>query len=274
MSNVILAFFVLHAGGYRTKETVLALQDTAIVTGAARGMGLEIARKLGSLGHHVVMVDALKDELNAAAEGLQAEGQSVQAITLDLADDTQIAALPQRIGDRFDRVAILVNNAGISPSRNGKSVPAPEIELAEWEYVLKVNLTAPFRMMQVCLPPMRDRKWGRIVNISSRAGRSPGGAAGSSYVTSKSGMLGLTRAFAKELGPEGITVNAVAPGRIETPMGSSSPPDVLAKVLQNIPVGRFGQSSEVAAMVAYLASPEAGFVTGATFDINGGILMI
>ncbi|MET4576224.1 3-oxoacyl-[acyl-carrier protein] reductase [Ottowia thiooxydans] len=266
--------FVVEPVGKQLREIVLAVQDTAIVTGAARGMGLEIARKLGSLGHHVVIVDALKDELNAASEALQSEGLSVQAIHLDLADDTQIAALPQRIGDRFERVAILVNNAGISPSRNGKKVPAPEIELSEWEHVLKVNLTAPFRMMQVCLPPMRERKWGRIVNISSRAGRSPGGAAGSAYVTSKSGLLGLTRAFAKELGPEGITVNAVAPGRIETPMGASSPPDVLAQVLQNIPVGRFGEPSEVAAMVAYLASPEAGFVTGATFDINGGILMI
>lgn len=237
-------------------------------------MGLEIARRLGSLGHHVVLLDALTTELDQAARALQAEGLSAQAMTLDLADDAQMAALPERLGERFAQLSTLVNNAGISPKHEGRATPAPRIALDEWERVLRVNLTAPFRMMQLCLPPMRERRWGRIVNISSRAGRSPGGVAGAAYVASKSGLLGLTRAFAKELAAEGITVNAVAPGRIETPMSSSSPPEVLAKVMSTIPVARFGTPQEVAAMVAYLASAEAGFVTGATFDINGGVLMI
>lgn len=252
----------------------LTTQKTAIVTGAARGMGLQIARRLGSLGHHVVLLDALGDALMEAAQTLQGDGSSAQAVTLDLADDAQIAALPRRLGERFERIGLLVNNAAISPKHQGRSAPASEVQLSEWNQVLQVNLTAPFRMIQVCLPPMRAQGWGRIVNISSRAGRSPAGVAGAAYVTTKSGLLGMTRVFAKELAPEGITVNSVAPGRIETPMSSSSPPEVLARVLQTIPVARFGTPEEVAAMVAYLVSPEAGYVTGATFDINGGVLMI
>lgn len=252
----------------------LSTQKTAIVTGAGRGMGLAIARQLGKLGHHVVLVDVLGQELYEATECLQTEGLSVQAIRLDLVDDAQIAALPSLLGDRFAALGVLVNNAAISPKHAGRSAPAAEIKLPEWDQVLKVNLTAPFRMIQACLPPMRSQGWGRIVNISSRAGRSPGGVAGAAYVTTKTGLLGLTRAFAKELAQDGITVNAVAPGRIETPMSASSPPEVLVKVLQTIPVKRFGTPEEVAAMVAYLVSPESGFVTGATFDINGGVLMI
>ncbi len=252
----------------------MSIQKTAIVTGAGRGMGLAIARRLGQQGHHVALVDVLGQELEQATEGLRAEGLSAQAMQLDLADDAQIAALPGLLGARFATLGVLVNNAAISPKHGGHSAPAQEIALSEWEQVLKVNLTAPFRMMQVCLPPMREQGWGRIVNISSRAGRSPGGVAGASYVTTKTGILGLTRAFAKEVARHGITVNAVAPGRIETPMSNSSPPEVLERVLKAIPVERFGTPQEVAAMVAYLASPESGFVTGATFDINGGLLMI
>ena len=249
-------------------------QKTAIVTGAARGMGLAIARRLGRAGHHVVLLDVLDREVSEAAKALSAEGLSAQAIHLDLADTAQIAALPSRVGKRFESVGILVNNAAISPKHDGLRAPAAKISPQEWEQVLKINLTAPFLMIQACLPPMRARRWGRIVNIASRAGRSPGGVAGAHYVTTKTGMLGMTRAFAKEVASEGITVNAVAPGRIETPMSADSPPEVLEKVRQTIPVGRFGTPDEIGAMVAYLAGDEAGFVTGATFDINGGVLMI
>jgi 3-oxoacyl-[acyl-carrier protein] reductase len=247
---------------------------TAIVTGAARGMGLAIARRLGRDGYHVVLIDVLAEELDAAAAGLISEGIGATAISLDLADEAQRAALPARLGGLFASVAVLVNNAAISPKREGRRIPAAEIPIDEWERVVQVNLTAPFRLIQLCLPPMRARGWGRIVNIASRAGRSPGGVAGAHYVTTKTGILGMTRAFGKEVAAGGVTVNAIAPGRIETPMSAGSPPEVLAGVLSSIPVGRFGTPEEVAALTSFLAGDEAGFITGATFDINGGVLMI
>jgi len=247
---------------------------TAIVTGAARGMGLAIARRLGRNGHDVVMIDILGAELEAAAGELRAEGLNVTPLIIDLADDAQIASIPARLGARFNSTAVLVNNAAISPKHGGRRIPAADIPLTEWESVLKVNLTAPFRLIQLCIPPMRARHWGRIINISSRAGRSPAGVAGAHYVTTKSGLLGLTRAFGKEIAADGITINAVAPGRIETPMTRGSAPEVVAGIVGSIPVGRFGTSEEVAALVAFLAGDESGFITGATFDVNGGVLMI
>jgi 3-oxoacyl-[acyl-carrier protein] reductase len=247
---------------------------TAVVTGAARGMGLAIARRLAQQGHHVALLDVLTQEVEAAAEALRGEGLQASAIPMDLAKEEELATLPQRLGPLFDSVTVLVNNAAISPKRNGRRVPAAEIDLAQWDAVLRVNLTVPFRMIQLCLPPMRARRWGRVVNIASRAGRSPGGVAAADYVTTKSGLLGLTRAFAKEVAGDGVTVNAIAPGRIETPMTHTSPPEVLAGVLTTIPVGRFGRPEEIAALAAFLAGDEAGFITGATFDINGGVLMI
>lgn len=252
----------------------MAISRTAIVTGAARGIGLSIARQLGKRGHYVVLVDVLATPLEEAAEILRQEGIEVKAVQADLANDADIAALPTRIGPKFSEAGVLVNNAAVSPKHSGRSLPASEIPLEEWEFVLKVNLTAAFRLIQVCLPPMRYRAWGRIINISSRAGRSPGGVAGAHYVASKAGVLGMTRSFAKEVAKDGITVNAIAPGRIQTPMTEASPPEVLERVLQTIPVGRFGTPEEIAALVTFLAGEDAGFITGATFDINGGVLMI
>lgn len=246
---------------------------TAVVTGAARGMGLAIARRLAQGGHHVVLLDVLA-EVEAGAAALRSEGLQATAITMDLAKEEELVTLPQRLGPLYESVGILVNNAAISLKKNGRRVPAAEIELAQWDAVVRVNLTVPFRMIQLLLPPMRAARWGRIVNISSRAGRSPGGVAAADYVATKSGLLGLTRAFGKEVAADGVTVNAVAPGRIETPMTRGSPPEVLAGVLATIPVGRFGKPEEIAALVAFLAGEEAGFISGATFDINGGVLMI
>lgn len=246
----------------------------AVVTGAARGMGLAIAQRLARDGHHVAMLDVLGGEVDEGAKALRAEGFQATSVQVDLAREAELTALPGRLGALYGQVGILVNNAAISPKRNGRRVPAAEISLAQWEDVLRVNLTVPFRLTQLFLPPMRERGWGRVINIASRAGRSPGGVAAADYVTTKSGLLGLTRAFGKEVAADGITVNAIAPGRIETPMTRGSPPEVLAGVLASIPVGRFGTPEEIAALVAFLAGPEAGFITGATIDINGGVLMI
>lgn len=249
-------------------------RQVAVVTGAARGIGLAISSHLARAGYRVLLADVLEDDLAKAARELELAGLDAGTVAIDVTDDAAVSALPERIGADYDRVSVLVNNAAISPKHQGRRLSACEIPLAEWEQVLRVNLTGAFRMMQVFSVPMRRRGWGRIVNISSRAGRSPGGVAGAHYVTSKAGVLGMTRAFAAELAPFGITVNAIAPGRIRTPMTDGSDPEVIARARAAIPVGRMGEPDEVGALVAYLASPAAGFMTGATLDINGGVLMI
>lgn len=251
------------------------MKRTALVTGAARGLGLAIAERMAREGHRVFMLDVMNDELNKAAQPLLDSGFAVVPLQIDLASDEEISALPARIGDDFEDVSILINNAGIAPvGPDGRRIPAQELPLEQWERVLRINLTAPFRLMQLCIPSMQRQKWGRIVNVSSRAGRSPGGTSGADYVTTKSGILGLTRAFAMDVGPSGITVNSIAPGRLETDMGMSSNQDVLNEVRARTPVGRFGEPSEVASLVSYLVGEEAGYITGAVIDINGGILMI
>jgi 3-oxoacyl-[acyl-carrier protein] reductase len=251
------------------------MKHVAIVTGAARGVGLAVAKRLGSAGHTVYMLDVLEADLREAAGKLAYDGISAIPLAIDLASQEHIADLPKRIGQPFEDVSVLVNNAGIAPiASDGRPIPGPEIGLEQWERVLTINLTAPFRMMQLCIPSMKRRGWGRIINISSRAGRSPGGSSGADYVASKSGLLGLTRAFAHDVAASGITVNSIAPGRIDTPMGMSSSEELLKMVRSKIPVARLGQPEEVAALVAYLAGEESGFITGAVIDINGGALMI
>lgn len=247
----------------------------AVVTGACRGMGLAISERLGRMGYRVVMLDILADAVTAASATLNRGGLDTTALTFDVGDEADRSTLRQRMGpEDFDRIAVLVNNAGISPKHDGRALPPSQIPFEEWEQVMAVNITGPFRMCQICLPPMRAAGWGRIVNISSRGGRSPANVAGAHYVTTKSGMLGMTRSVAKEVAAEGITVNTICPGRIATPMSDGSPPEVLERVMATIPVNRFGQPSEIAALVGFLASREAGFITGAVHDINGGSLMI
>lgn len=238
-------------------------------------MGLAIAERLAEGGHKVYMLDVLKDELTLSARKIVEKGHDAIAVDVDLASEEQLSSLPERIGKPFQDVSILVNNAAIAPKgKDGKRIAGPELALEQWERVLRVNLTVPFRLMQLCIPSMRSQGWGRIVNVSSRGGRSPGGVAGVDYVATKSGILGLTRAFAQDVASAGITVNSIAPGRIETPMGFSSSEAVLNEVRAKIPVGRFGSPEEIAALVGFLVGEEAGFITGAVVDINGGALMI
>ena len=246
----------------------------AIVTGAAGGIGFGIAKELGRSGCQVAMIDVQKELLDAAVETLRNEGLRASGIAVDLAIDEDLACIPSLLGQSFDRIAVLVNNAGISPKHAGKKLGTVDIPLQEWERVLKINITAPFRLCQLALPVMVRNGWGRIINISSKGARTPGGVAGIHYVTSKAGMLGFTRSLAKDYAKHGITANAIAPGRIESPMTSGSAGDVQARMLDAIPVGRLGQPREVGTLAAFLASDEAGFITGATIDINGGAAMI
>lgn len=246
----------------------------AIITGAAGGIGWECARQLGEAGFELLLVDVQKDALDAAVLQLRSQHIRARGFALDLANDAEIDALPARMGSDYEDVAVLVNNAAISPKTKGRKLDTREISLAEWEAVLKVNLTAPFRLSQIFLQPMVARGWGRIINMSSKGGRTPGGIAGAHYVATKAGILGLTRSLARDFAGKGITVNAIAPGRIETPMTRQSSPEIREDMKKSIPVGRLGQPAEVGALVRFLAGDEAGFITGATLDINGGAVMV
>lgn len=249
-------------------------ERTAIVTGAARGMGYAMARQLGRDGMHVILIDVLKDGLQTVSSGLKEEGIDCTEVAMDLASVKEIGELPQRLGARFESVNVLVNNAAISLKKDGRKIPVSEISLSDWERALCVNLTAPFLLMQLVLNPMRSQGWGRIINISSKAGRSPSGVPGVDYVATKTGLIGLSRGIAKEVAGEGITVNSIAPGRIRTPMGENTDEATRQRILAGIPVNRMGEPEEVAELVGFLASEKAGFITGAVMDINGGALMI
>ncbi|ADP13898.1 acetoacetyl-CoA reductase 1 [Achromobacter xylosoxidans A8] len=242
----------------------------ALVTGAGRGIGLEVVRQLLAKHYRVVAV---------SREGVDAEklGGSCAQLRTERADVTDYAsmqALVENVRAKWGPVSVLMNNAGISPKQaNGNSSGILDINPQEWESVLQVNLTSILRLCQMVLPAMRDQGWGRIVNVSSLAGRAKSLVAGGSYMASKAGVLGLTRAIAAEMGPHGITANAITPGRILTEMAQQAAPSVNENYAAQIPVRRLGTPEEVAAAMVFLAAEEAGFINGAILDINGGFYM-
>jgi 3-oxoacyl-[acyl-carrier protein] reductase len=245
----------------------------ALVTGAAQGIGLAIARELLARGYRLVAVDAAAAALDAAAAELRGLGE-VACFVADVTEPAAIARLQDFAASRFGGVQVLVNNAGISPKINGRAARLEEITLAEWNRVFAVNVTSMLLTCQAFVPAMRQARWGRVVNIASIAGRSRSGLAGASYSMSKAAVIGFTRSIAAQVAAEGVTANCVAPGRVQSPMAELTDPRANAEYAKAIPVGRFGTPEEVAAAVAYLAGDAAGFVTGAVLDINGGYAML
>jgi 3-oxoacyl-[acyl-carrier protein] reductase len=248
--------------------------DTRIVlvTGAANGIGLAIARSFLDAGHCVAMVD--RD--GAALDRLVPELPRERA--LPLTADLRDAGAPRRLADevakRWGPVSILVNNAGVpSSKRQGLAAGVLELTDEEWSEVLDINLGAAFRMCRAFLPAMVAQGWGRVINMASLAGRTRSLVASSNYMASKAGLLALTRSIAAEFGPRGITANALAPGLVATPMAAARPPEANAAVVAQIPVRRMGEAREIAAAARYLASEDAGFVNGAVIDLNGGVYM-
>ena len=234
---------------------------TAVVTGAARGLGAAIARRLHDDGDRVVLADLDAEGTERVAREL---GEHAAAVEHDVRDLASWERLLAAAGE----VDVLVNNAARTELRSFW-----EIDVDEWDDVLATNLRGTYLGCRVVGAQMRDRGRGRIVNLASVAGQASRAVTGVHYATSKAAILALTRHAATELAGSGVTVNAVAPAAIDGPMVASVPPERIETMLKTIPVGRLGRPEEVAAAVAYLASDAAGFVTGATLDVNGGMLM-
>ena len=247
----------------------MSTQRVALVTGAASGLGLAIAKYLGELGVVVVGAD-LDASIITKMDELPATWAAHQGLVLNVCDQEAIAAAIQGIDQSLGRLDILVNCAGIGVAGANGPPGIDEISAESWQKVLQTNLTGPFLLCQAALPLMRRHEWGRIVNIASRAGRTAIAASEVAYASSKAGLIGLTRKLALEVAAEGITVNAIAPGLFYTPMLHSVDEEMLAAFQKSIPVGRSGDPVELAATVAFLASREAGYITGATLDMNGG----
>lgn len=243
---------------------------TAVVTGAARGIGRAVALKLAEAGAAVVVADINLRSVRKTGALVKARKAREIALPLDVADEVSIKELVEKTVEVFGKIDILVNNAGIMERTRIWKI-SPE----EWEKILRVNLTGPFLCTRAVLPLMKSSRYGRIVNISSSAGRSVSTLGGAHYTASKAGLLGLTRATAKEAAPFGITVNAVCPGLIDTEMArATTTMDELQSFIQSFPIKRLGSPDEIGDLVVFLCSEKASYITGASIDINGGDLMI
>jgi 3-oxoacyl-[acyl-carrier protein] reductase len=237
---------------------------TALVTGASGGLGSAIARTLASQGARV----ALSGTRVAPLDALAAELPGSVVLPCDLADPQAVDALVPAAVAALGSLDILVNNAGVT-----RDNLALRMKDEEWDTVLTVNLEAAFRLCRAALRPMMKARFGRIVSVTSVVGvtGNPGQA---NYAASKAGLIGLSKALAQEVASRGITVNCVAPGFIASPMTAALSPEQTAALTARIPAGRLGEGADVAAAIAYLASREAGYVTGATLHVNGGMAMI
>jgi 3-oxoacyl-[acyl-carrier protein] reductase len=240
---------------------------TALVTGASRGIGKACADQLAAAGYRVVLAARSIDKLGEAANAMRANGAEAFVLDMDLANAESIASSITKASKEFGRIDILVNNAGIT--KDGLAV---RMKQADWETVLQTNLSGAFFAIQQVLPGMMRERWGRIVNISSVVGEmgNPGQA---NYVASKAGLIGLTKSLAQEVGSRNITVNAVAPGFIETDMTHGLGAELKQKMLDQTPLRRMGVPEDIAGAVKFLVSDEASFITGHVLDVNGGIYM-
>lgn len=237
----------------------------ALVTGASGGIGGAIARALYEAGANVALSGTRVEPLEALAADL---GERAHVLPCNLSDGAAVDALPKQAIEAMGGLDILVNNAGITRDQIFMRMSDDE-----WQSVLDVNLTSTMRLCRAVMRPMMKARWGRIINISSVVGAT-GNAGQVNYAASKAGMVGMTKSIAYEVASRGITANAVAPGFIATAMTEKLTDDQKSAINTKIPAARMGNPEEIAAAVLYLASPEAGYVTGATLHVNGGMAMV
>lgn len=238
---------------------------TALVTGASGGIGAEITRALHGAGATVALSGTRVEPLQALAAEL---GGRAHVLPCNLSDAAAVEALPKQAAEAMGAVDVLVNNAGIT--RDNLFMRMSD---EEWQNVLDVNLTSTFRLCRGVLRGMMKARWGRIVNISSVVGTT-GNPGQANYAASKAGMVGMSKSLAYEIASRGITVNCIAPGFITTAMTDKLNDEQKGKILTQVPAGRMGEASEIAAAALYLASAEAGYVTGTVLHVNGGMAMI
>jgi 2-hydroxycyclohexanecarboxyl-CoA dehydrogenase len=244
------------------------MSRVAVVTGAASGMGLEVGRRLASVGHRVALLDLDGDAVTSAAEEVRQTGAGAIAAKVDVTDRAAVDDAMAKVRSEFGPIEIIVTSAGFDEFRSFTDI-TPEA----WERMLAVNLTGTFHCVQAAIPDMLAAGWGRIVTISSSSAQS-GAARMAHYVASKGGVIGLTKALAVEYAPNGITVNTIPPGFIDTPMArrAEARGDLpsLDAVAARTPVRRAGTPGDIAAACAFLCSEEAGYITGQSIGVNGG----
>ena len=247
---------------------MFSLKDkVALVTGASRGIGAGIAGSLGRMGAVVIGTATSEQGAESISKRFQAEGITGKGMVLDVNDPDQISGVISAISAQFDAPLILVNNAGIT-----RDQLLLRMKDEDWEQVLNTNLRSIFRISKACMRGMMKARFGRIISISSVIG-SVGNAGQANYAAAKAGMVGFSKSLAREVGARGITVNVVAPGFIDTDMTRSLSEAQREAMLKDIPLGRLGQAEDIASAVAYLASEEAGYITGHTVHVNGGMFM-
>lgn len=246
----------------------------AMVTGGGAGIGRGIVLALAREGADVAVLDINRDAALKTAKEAEALGVLALAVEADVASPASVNGAVEKVLGQFGKIDVLVNNAGISPKRQGMKVPVVEMDPAEWERVIAVNLSGAFLCSRAVLPRMMERKYGKIINMASVAGKTGGFAGGAHYASSKAGIIGLTKAIALESAKYGINVNAVMPSRIRTDMGFSIPEAKLQERLAQIPLGRLGTTDDVAEAVLFLADDQtSSWITGATLNVSGGVLM-
>ena len=243
-------------------------KKVAVVTGASRGIGRSMAETYARAGAHVICVSRIEDALNVVADGIKSNGGSASVTAINVSNLEEFQNLIKDTTDTYGSVDILVNNAGIT-----RDTLIMRMSEEDWDIVIDVNLKGAFNGIKAVTRTMMKQRFGRIINISSVVGLT-GNAGQVNYAASKAGLIGLTKATAKEIGSRGITVNCIAPGYIATDMTGQMDDKAKDLLISQIPLGRIGSPDDIAATALFLASDEAGYITGQTFTVDGGMVMI